>query len=317
MDFVIDGVMPIIPTPFLPTEEIAWEDFNGLIDFAVAANACAICLPAYASEFYKLSSEERLLLIEAAVRSADRRIPVVAQVNSPSVRLAIGDALRAAKLGASAIATAVPRLFATSEQDLFEYFDVLLSAVPLPFVIQDFHPNGPAISAAFIQRLHDKHEHFRYVKLEHSLVQASIEAIRSATAGRVGVLEGWGGMYTLELAAAGAVGVVPGLSMTDLLDRVFRLVKAENREEAYPIFQGLLPHIVYGLQNLELFHHAEKRLLRARGVLKNTTVRSLQRRPTEHEISYLGFLEEQILKLLERTGLAADPRTRPQFAPTR
>jgi dihydrodipicolinate synthase/N-acetylneuraminate lyase len=308
MKFVIDGVMPIVPTPFLPNEDIAFEELAGLVDFAVAANACAVCLPAYASEFYKLSGEERLQVVAVAVRAASGRIPVVAQVNSQSTRLAIQDGLKAAELGASAICTAVPRLFATSEDDLFEHFDALLSEISLPFVVQDFHPNGPTITAEFIQRMHSAHNHFCYVKLEQPLMQGTIESIRSATGGHVGVLEGWGGMYTLELAAAGAAGVVPGLALTDLLDRVFTLAKAGKREQAYPIFQGLLPQIVYSLQNMELFHHAEKRLLRARGVLKNTTVRRLERRTTAQEETYLAFLEDQILALLACEGMAADPR---------
>lgn len=297
MTFAIDGIMPVIPTPFHENEDIAWEELAGLIDFAVTANACAVCLPAYASEFYKLSSEERLQVVETAVQASAGRIPVVAQVNSPSVRLAVHDALQAAKLGASAISTAVPRLFATSEDDLFRYFDTLLSQVSLPFIIQDFHPGGPTITAQFIQRLHQTHAHFRYVKLEQPLMAGSIEAIRTATDGGVGVLEGWGGMYTLELAAAGAVGVVPGLALADIIDRIFRLVKSGQRDEALPLFEAILPQIVYSLQNLELFHHAEKRLLRARGILKSTTVRSLQRRPSPHEEAYMEFLERRILTL--------------------
>jgi len=72
------------------------------------------------------------------------------------------------------------------------------------------------------------------------------------------VIEGWGGMYILELVPAGVCGIMPGLALTDLLARVYRLVKAGQREEAYETFQGVLPQIVFSLQNMELFPHAER-----------------------------------------------------------
>jgi len=38
-----------------------------------------------------------------------------------------------------------------------------------------------------------------------------------ATDGEVGVLEGWGGVYMLDLIPAGICGVMPGLGVSDLL----------------------------------------------------------------------------------------------------
>jgi len=35
----------------------------------------------------------------------------------------------------------------------------------------------------------------------------------------------------------------------------------------------VLPQILFSLQNLELFHHAEKALLLARGIIKESVVR--------------------------------------------
>src|SRR5690242_16655855 len=66
-DFHIDGIVPIIPTPFLGDDRPDWESLRGLVDFAHAAGACAICLPAYASEFYKLSEDERREALARAI----------------------------------------------------------------------------------------------------------------------------------------------------------------------------------------------------------------------------------------------------------
>ena len=114
----VNGVVPIIPTPFNAQEQIDWPSLQRLVDFACAAGACALCLPAYASEFYKLSERERLRLVAEAVQQTAGRIPVFAQVNWVSVPQAVETARRAQEAGASAIAAAVPRIFAFSEDDL-------------------------------------------------------------------------------------------------------------------------------------------------------------------------------------------------------
>jgi 4-hydroxy-tetrahydrodipicolinate synthase len=309
MSFQIDGIVPIIPTPFEESEAISWSDLDRLIDFAVAAGACAVCLPAYASEFYKLSEEERLAIASHAVRRSAGRVPVIAQVNYPSVRLAIAAAERAVDAGASAICSAAPRLFALSDSDLLRHFGQLLSAVPVPFILQDFNPGGASLSVAALSELHRRYPHFRYVKLEEAHLAGKVEAIRQATDGGLGVLEGWGGMYTLELVPAGIAGVVPGLALTDLLRRIFLLAKSGHMLEAQPIFEGILPQIVYSLQNLELFHHAEKRLLQARGVIQNITVRQATVQPSAHDLQYIAFLNERILRLLDeqKLPLAGEP----------
>ena len=105
-EFCLNGIVPIIPTPFTVGEQVDWPSLSRLIDFACAAGACAICLPAYASEFYKLSEGERLRLVTEAVRHTAGRIPVFAQVNFVSVRQAVETARAAQEAGASAIAAA-------------------------------------------------------------------------------------------------------------------------------------------------------------------------------------------------------------------
>ncbi len=302
-EFKIHGIVPIVPTPFDGEEQIAWDELRGLIDFACAAGACAVCLPAYASEFYKLSEEERFEIVAAAIRHSAGRVPVIAQVNYASASRAAEVAVAAAKHGAAAVNVAVPRLFPLSERDLGRYFERILKAIEIPLIIQDFNPGGPSLTPQFIAALHGAWPQFRYVKLEEPMLAAKVRAILDATGGEVGVIEGWGGMYTLELVAAGICGVMPGLALTDLLAQVFRLASEGKREEAYEIFQEILPQIVFSLQNLELFHHAEKLLLQARGVLREAHVRQAGMELLPHDEEHIRFLNSRVLAALEQRGL--------------
>ena len=295
----IDGIVPIIPTPFDENERIDWHAMDRLLDFACGIDVSAICLPAYASEFYKLSDIERRQIISHAVEYAGHRVSVIAQANAGAAVHAADLARFAQDAGAAAVAVAVPRQFAVAERDLLRYFDRILSAIDVPLLLQDFNPGGPTVSASFITELHRRHPHFRWVKLEETLMAARVTSILDATSGEVGVLEGWGGMYLLELIPAGISGVMPSLSLADLLARIFRLAKGGNRQEAYEVFTGTLPQIVFSLQNMELYHHAEKRLLAARGIIRKTVVRDLRLDLNPLDAEHIDFLNANVLALLD------------------
>ncbi|MBI1898927.1 MAG: dihydrodipicolinate synthase family protein [Acidobacteria bacterium] len=305
--FHIHGIVPIIPTPFNHEEQIAWDELRNLIDFACAAGVSAICLPAYASEFYKLSEDERSRLVVEAVGDAKGRVPVIGQVNYPSAAHAAKMAVHLQKCGASAICVAAPRLFPLSDRDLLRYFDRILKSIDVPLIVQDVNPVGQSLSVRFIGDLHREHAHFRYAKLEEPLMAAKVEDILEETGGAVGVLEGWGGMYMMELTPAGICGVMPGLGLADVLGRVFRLLVQGRREEACEIFQVVLPQIVFSLQNMEFYHHAEKRLLRARGILGSAKVRESSMDLREREKEHIDFLNGRVLALLDRLELPRSP----------
>lgn len=303
----LNGIMPIIPTPFTAEEQVDWPAVRRLVDFGCAAGVSALCLPAYASEFYKLSEAERLRLIREAVDQAAGRVPVFAQVNFVAAAQATEVVDEAQQAGASAIAVAVPRMVACGETDLYRYFDRILSSMDIPLLIQDWNPSGPTVTARFVSELHRAHPQFRWIKLEEPLMSSKVSAILEATAGEVGVLEGWGGMYMLDLIPAGICGVMPGLGVSDLLARVFKLATQGDMSGAHSIYAAVLPQIVFSLQHLELFHHAEKRLLVARGILRNAVVRELTLRLDRHTEDRMAFVNQRVLAELDRLGLPGNP----------
>ena len=305
--FRINGVVPIIPTPFTEDDKIDWPSLRRLVDFACATGACAMCLPAYASEFYKLSETERLQLVSEAVQHADGRRPVFAQVNFVSLTQAVETAREAQRTGASAIAAAVPRIFAFGEPDLYRYFDRLLSSIDIPLLIQDLNPSGPTVTPRFVSDLHRAHPHFRWIKLEEPMMSSKVTAVLEATNGEVGVLEGWGGMHMLDLIPAGICGVMPGLAISDVLAKAFQLATQGDFTGAYTVHAAVLPQIVMSLQHMELLHHAEKSLLAARGILPGAFVRQLTLELDRHTEDRISFINQQILALLGRLDLPLNP----------
>lgn len=189
--FEIAGIVPIIPTSFSDEDQLDLRAAAALLQFAVAAGVCAVCLPAYASEFYKLCEAERAELVFEAIRVLDGRLPVIAQVNHGSAAAVAAWSREFQRAGASAISVAVPRLFGLPERDLLRYFDRILEAIDIPLVIQDFHPGGATVSVEFVKTLHRSHRHFRYLKLEEPLMAGRVQMLVSETEGEVGVIDGW------------------------------------------------------------------------------------------------------------------------------
>ncbi|MFV1967682.1 MAG: dihydrodipicolinate synthase family protein [Pirellulaceae bacterium] len=272
------GVVPVIPTPFRKDESIDFDGLAACVDFAVHCDVGAVCLPAYGSEFYKLTESERRQVVETAIRAATGRVAVMAQSNHPSACCAAALAKQHEQMGADLISFAIPRQFGVTEEDMLDYCRTICQAVSLPVLIQDFNPGGPTVGGEFARKLADPCENFRYLKLEEPLMSVKVRTIRAATDGRVGVLEGWGGMYLLDLIPAGICGLIPGLGPADLLQQIWKLGTNGQLDEALDLFQVMLPQLVFSLQNMELFLCLEKKLLASRGVLRESS--TYVRRPT-------------------------------------
>ena len=103
----------------------------------------------------------------------------------------------------------------------------------------------------------------------------------------------------LELIPIGIAGVMPGLAVADILQKVFLLRKSGDTDKAFSLFEKVMPQIFFSLQNMELFHYAEKELLKARGVLTNSIARKAAYIPDASSIKYISELNERIITLVK------------------
>src|ERR1017187_1986485 len=147
------------------------------------------------------------------------------------------------------------------------------------------------------------HWFFQFQEAEEPMMAERIRAIVDETNGEIGVLEGWGGIYMIELIQAGIVGVMPGLAVADVLQLVWNRAHQGDLDGAYSAFLGVLPQINYSLQNMEFFHHAEKSLLTARGILPEVIVREATFSIGCHDQEHIDFLNRKVLEWLNHLGL--------------
>ena len=301
----LSGAVPIIAIPFDADENIDEEALRRLVEFAATKGFAGICLPAYGGEFYKLSDEERIFVVKVAVNQAAGRLRVIAQSNHGSSRVALAMARKHVENGADLISIALPRSFVLSDEDLLRFLRPILNGVDVPSLVQDYYPGGTTIGANFVARLSAECPGFRYLKLEEPQVMTKLVAIREVSKDRIKVLDGTGGLYLMELIPAGLAGVMSGLALADALNVVFRLRAANRSEEAFQLYEKLLPFIVFGWQNFELWLYCEKRLLQARGLLASARCRDASIAPDPNTVRYVDEMSERIMHALENAGLSA------------
>ena len=107
----------------------------------------------------------------------------------------------------------------------------------------------------------------------------------------------------IELAEDGVAGVMPGLAMCDLFVAVFEKMQNGDRLGAAQIHRSLLPQINLALQNMEIFHHCEKRLLAARGLLNSVVVREPAIDLSSQLAAYIDLVNQLVLEEAERNDL--------------
>ncbi len=303
----IGGVIPVLVTPFDDGEEIVHDDIARQVEAAVVFGVDAVCLPAYASEFYKLSRQERLAVVKTAAEAARGRIRIIGQSNHPSARLAADIARANRDNGADLISFAIPRQFGVTDADILSYCSHICRAVAAPVLVQDFNPGGTTAGPEFCRDLAHRCPNFQYIKLEEPLLGPKLRAIHEATDERVWVFEGWGGMYVPELFEYGLKGTMPGLGHADVLARMWDLGTSGDVDGSLDVFEGVLPQILYSLQDMEFYLTVEKRLQAARGIIRHTWVRELAYSPDEEGLRHAEKLNGRVLRLVARMGMKVRP----------
>ena len=299
----LDGVVPVIPTPFSDDESIDESSLRQTVAFVAQRQMAGLCLPAYGSEFYKLTDAERETVVGIAIDQANGKIPIVAQANHPSVKVACELARGYERMGADIVSFAIPRQFGATDADRLDYCGQIANAVTCPVLIQDFNPGGPTVGVEFIEAAHHAHPNIAYFKLEEPLVVDKLIQVREKLGTKVGVLGGWGGYYMIESLPAGICGIMPGVPICDLLAKVYQTHRMGDPQTAYELFSKLLPYIAFSLQDFELFLQMEKRLMVRRGLFETTRCRSLTRTLSAEVSSHIDFLLDQIETVLKSEQL--------------
>lgn len=268
----LQGVIPILVTPFTEQGELDLESLARLVEFNIASGVHGLGV-ALGSEVYKLAEEEREAVCRTVVTKAEGRVPVVMHAGASGSNLAAHYARRAAMLGANAVMVPPPAQYATgSWEEHLDYYRCVADACDLPIVVQD-HAGAP-VGADLLARLVETDPRINHCKIETPPTPKRLGQVTEAVGDQMVPLGGAGGNFLIEELRRGSQGTMPSCSIPAAYVAVWDLFQRGELEHANSVFyQRILPFNRSMVGSFALFHYANKELLRRRGVIACSTVR--------------------------------------------
>jgi 4-hydroxy-tetrahydrodipicolinate synthase len=231
-------------------------------------------------------------VIKIVVERAASRVPVIVGCTAESTFATIERVKTATGLGADAVMVASPRA-ATTPKLQIGHFESVCDAIDLPVVLQD-EPvtTGVTMSSETIGAI-SEHDRLVAIKVEESPSPTKIGGILGcAPAARC--FGGLGGLYAMEELGRGAVGVMTGFAIPQVLANVCRLYDAGDVSGARKEFYEYLPLIRYEAQLGVGGVAIRKQLFVERGIIAHATVRGPSPVPDARTLGELHSLLEQI-----------------------
>jgi 4-hydroxy-tetrahydrodipicolinate synthase len=270
------GIFHVLATPFRDDGALDREGLPRLVERALSAGVRGLTILGIAGEAHRLADEERRQVVEVVVKEVGGRVPVVVGASAPGTHLAMAFARMAQEHGADALMAAPPAGVRDLEA-VAEYYQAVAGACRLPLVLQD-EPVTTQVTmpVPFLARLATEVPRVAAVKLEAAPTLPKITGLARATAGRMAIFGGLGGLYVFEELERGAAGAMTGFPYPEALVEIQAHLTAGRREAARALFHRWLPLIRYESQPGSAPGTSvgiRKEILRRRGWIASARVR--------------------------------------------
>ncbi|WP_328996132.1 dihydrodipicolinate synthase family protein [Kribbella sp. NBC_01245] len=272
MTHPVQGLVPILATPFHPDGSLDLPSLRRLTGFQLASGVDGVAVLGMASEAFALTAAERRLVTSAVAEVVAGQVPLVVGVAATSTVTAVEQTTEAAAGGAVTVMVLPPYMVPASPAQL-PLFYAAVAAVGPEVMVQDAPGvTGVAMSPQQIAEL-SSIPGVTSVKVEAPPTALKVAAVvdRLDEPGFV-VLGGQNAQFLLDELAAGAVGSMPACEIPDLLSAVFTDWRAGRYDDARARFDLLLPLLVFGLQS-GIAWAVHKEVLVRRGLIEHATVR--------------------------------------------
>lgn len=267
----MQGVFPILVTPFDEGSQIDEESLRRLIEFNLGAGVHGLGV-ALGSEVFKLTEAERVAVTRIVVDQVAGRVPVVINTGAQGTDLAVHYSRMAEANGADALMVLPPSFFPVGADEIAAYYRAISDAVPLPIFIQDV-PASP-IAPVLARRLPEACEWVRYIKVESLPVVERVAAMASKAGDGLTIFGGAGGGFFIEELRRGSVGTMPFCTQPEAFVDIWDRMRAGDEAGARETFDRYLQPVArISAQGSGLFYAVHKEILRHRGVIRTAKVR--------------------------------------------
>jgi len=270
MTQALQGVVPILLTPFDAQERVDVDSLQSLVDFQVAAGVRGVGI-ALGSEVMKLTEAERGLVTRTVADRVAGRVPLVVNTGGESTFVTVINSREAQANGADAVMIIPPAPEAGAEAWIDTYRAVD-KAVDLPIFIQDV--SQPHVAANVAKRIAEACPNVRYIKVESHPTPAMVAEAVVVAGDLLTVFGGAGGRYIIEELRRSSQGTMPGCSCPEAFVALWESYRAGDEAQAWRIFyERIEPINRLAGQGWGAFYGVHKEILRRRGIIRTSVVR--------------------------------------------
>lgn len=263
-----EGVYPAIASTFKENGDFDFDSFTGLIRHLIKGGCHGITLFAIAGEYYKLTYEEEIKLIDITVRECKAGgVKSVVSVTRHASEVAAKWAKHIQDAGADCLMLLPPFFLKPSAKSILEHVKIVNDAVSIPIMFQ-YAPEqtGVAIAPEVLVKMAHELENVTILKIENKPPGKYVSQLLKADSD-LQIFVGNAGFQMLENFDRGARGVLPGCSMYDVYLKIYNHYLEGNREKAFEIHSDLLAILNHIRQNVEMIIRFEKMILKKRGII--------------------------------------------------
>lgn len=294
---VIEGVLPVLQTPFGLDGTIDEATLKGEVDWVLSCGADGVTI-AMVSEVLRLDLNERKAMAARVCEAADGRGSVVVSIGAESTVVATRLARHAQSVGATAV-MAIPPLSVRAEgSELAGYYDAIIEEIEIPVVVQDASSYvGAGIPVSVMAEMQARYGDRVYFKPEAQPLGPRLSDLLEATGGEARVFDGSGGIALIDSFRRGIVGSMPAADVCWAIVTMWRALKSGDLGTAYRVSLPLSAMLAVQT-SLGAYVAVEKYLLRRQGIFVN----DLCRGPVDFHVDQLTAVQlDALLGMLEES----------------
>ena len=272
----LEGILPVVPTPFLDDGSIDRDGFAKVLEFAARHGAQGLVYPGFASEVETLTARERYRLLKDVARSWGHADKIIAGATAESIEDVLTHTGRAMELGISRVMIQPPGWLEQDPEGISEF----LSAVGIEFPkVEIVLQNAPAgrgtnLDATQILKVVRAVRQVAYVKEETVPPGPAITSIienSDRPKHLKGVIGGGGARYIIDEYRRGACAAMPAIELLELHVKLDQAWREGDVQLADHIYNTTLPLLtLQAAYRMRLTKH----VLAMRGILENAYVRA-------------------------------------------
>jgi 4-hydroxy-tetrahydrodipicolinate synthase len=277
------GIYPVLYAFFRADGALDEAAMRAQVEHCLAAGAHGITVLGLVTEVNKLSTAERIHLVDVVGQAIGGRVPYAVTIAEPDVEGQIEFAKAAKQAGADWVILQPPPGAGLSARDLQRHFGSISDRIDLPVAIQNNPVNlASSLSPEALVELVKAHANIRLLKAEGWSVE--IARVIEACGGTVDAFGGHGGLEFVSLIRSGGAGLIPAPDCVALQVAVFEGLRDGDLgrvAEAERLHLAALPLIVFMTRSVPGLVAYGKRLMARRLGLPEPHERAPAHTPTE------------------------------------